>query len=166
MSTISWVLSPPLGLKDKALLKGFITGVFARGTSLIGLEKCNYPVLMRTRTDFEIKFSEVPRGNMIVPNTLEGSGEIITEHGHKPLLMLLYLERRFREEFPAHKRGVLSFCTADGKQFDYGQFSDLIRFGFEPRELRADTERLGLVSERIQPIRLAEIDAEIPNFYF
>jgi hypothetical protein len=122
---------------------------------------------MRTKTGFELTFSSLPCSNSIDPETLEGSGEIRMEHGHKPLLMLLYLQKWFREEFPKLRTDLLAFATDDGRPFQYRRFDDLkplvIELGLDTEAVRKDAEQLGLASKVIQ---FSEIETEVQDHYF
>ncbi len=83
-----------------------------------------------------------------------------------PLLMLIYLQQRFADDFSNVEKPLVAFCDEQGDTFDYERFDSLKplieRFGFSYDEVRADAERLGLVSELI---RLAEIDAEQEDLF-
>ncbi len=177
LGSLNWLLSPPSELPpgDINLFKGFVAGVFAKGAGLIGFEVARSEgsndllpsVLMRTDSGYELGVSTGLGENTIHPATLEGAGELRPEHGHKPLLMLVYLQQRFADDFSNVEKPLVAFCDEQGDTFDYERFDSLKplieRFGFSYDEVRADAERLGLVSELI---RLAEIDAEQEDHFF
>lgn len=112
---------------------------------------------MRTDSGYELGVSTGLGENTIHPATLEGAGELRPEHGHKPLLMLVYLQQRFADDFSNVEKPLVAFCDEQGDTFDYERFDSLKplieRFGFSYDEVRADAERLGLVSELIRPQR-------------
>ncbi|MCV6020566.1 hypothetical protein OFO93_29055, partial [Escherichia coli] len=105
---------------------------------------------MRTDSGYELGVSTGLGENTIHPATLEGAGELRPEHGHKPLLMLVYLQQRFADDFSNVEKPLVAFCDEQGDTFDYERFDSLKplieRFGFSYDEVRADAERLGLVS--------------------
>ncbi|WP_455692616.1 hypothetical protein, partial [Aeromonas sobria] len=104
----------------------------------------------------------------IHPDTLEGAGEIRFEHGHLPLLMLIYLQQQYANTFVGVGNAPwVTFCDEQGNPFEYSNFDSLVpfieRFGFSYDEVRKDAERLGLASELI---RLAGIETEQEDLFF
>lgn len=71
--------------------------------------------------------------------------------------MLVYLQQRFADDFSNVEKPLVAFCDEQGDTFDYERFDSLKplieRFGFSYDEVRADAERLGLVSELIRLAR-------------
>lgn len=177
LRSLNWLLSPPSELPpgDMNLLKGFVAGVFTKGANLIGFEVARSEgsndllpsVLMRTESGYELGVTSGHGENTIHPATLEGAGELIPAHGHKPLLMLIYLQQRFATEFSNVTKPLVTFCDDQGEIFKYECFDSLKplikRLDFSYDEFREDAERLGLVSKLI---RLADIDTEDEDYFF
>jgi len=174
--SLNWLLSVPHEIAEVGtrLVMHLIDEVFAKGADALGFEVVRHAgsddvlpcVLMKTDSGYVIGVDASLGENSIHPLTLEGAGEICPAHGHKPLLMLVYLQQRLRKYFPGASRPLVAFCDEQGNAFDYQRFDSLEpiikRLGFCYDEVRADAEKLGLVSELI---RLADIDAGQDYFF-
>lgn len=177
LGALNWLLSPPSELPpgDINLFKGFVAGIFAKGAGLIDFEVARNEdsndllpsVLMRTDSGYELGVSTCLGENTIHPATLEGAGELRPEYGHKPLLMLVYLQQRFADDFSNVNKPLVAFCDEQGDTFVYERFDSfkplIERFCFNYDAVRADAERLGLVSELI---RLSEITTAQDDHFF
>lgn len=181
-TTMSWMLHPP---KDKAsipLRKGFILGVF-RECAASGALEFSYGkavpddpdhdssgmlpnVLMDTGV-FTLKVEKSLDENVIDPDTLEGGGEITAAHGHKPLLMMLYLQKRWREELNVSEGDAIELCDSEANIFSFTRWDSLLpvleAFGFDENKVRQDAEAIGLVNKLV---RLDLIEDEAIEDYF
>ncbi|MFM5361623.1 hypothetical protein ACET98_11070 [Aeromonas veronii] len=172
--SINWLFTPPSG--GGQIYKGFILGTFVKAASLIGFtvkrdkssDEQLPSVLMHTDSGFELRVDRSLGENTIHPDTLEGAGEIRLEHGHLPLLTLIFLQQQYAMTFiGVGDAPWVSFCDEQGNPFEYSNFDSLVpvieRFGFSYDEVRKDAERLGLASELI---RLAGIETEQEDLFF
>lgn len=172
--SVNWLSNPPTG--GGQIYKGFLLGTFAKAADLIGFtverkdssDEQLPDVLMRTGSGFELRVDRSLGENTIHPDTLEGAGEIRFEHGHLPLLMLIYLQQQYANTFVGVGNAPwVTFCDEQGNPFEYSNFDSLVpfieRFGFSYDEVRRDAERLGLASELI---RLAGIETEQEDLFF
>lgn len=174
--SLNWLLSSPVSATEHALLRGFITGVFVDGASKLGFEVVREEgsqslmpdVLMRTSTGYELRVKSGASENTICPTILEGAGILTSADGHIPLLMLLYLQRRFEQEFfKDDEKRLVKLCDEEGELFVYDGFDSLegiiLAFGWNYDVVRKAAEGLSLVAERFQ---LENIECETENFYF
>jgi hypothetical protein len=174
--SLSWLLSSPVDASNHALLRGFIVGVFTDGASKLGFDvarekgsQSQLPdVLMRTNKGYELTVKSGASENTICPTMLEGAGTLTASDGYEPLLMFIYLQRRFEQEFfKDDEKRLVKICGEDGDLFIYDGFDSLegifFEFGWNYNEVREAAERLGLVAELF---RLDNIDCETEDSYF
>lgn len=177
--TINWLLEPAKDLASVPLRKGFLTSIFSQSASRLGYRFFTDPyeqpsddsgmlpnVLMHTGS-FTLKVASGLAENAINPITLEGGGEIRSEHGHKPLLMLLLLQKRWREEFNTSEGDAVELCDEQGELLDLSRWDSLAKVavdaGFDTDQVREDAEAIGLI---VPLIRLDKIDVDIDDCFF
>lgn len=174
--SLNWLLSSPVSAAENALLLAFISGVFADGASKLGFEVAREDgsqslmpdVLMRTSTGYELLVRSGASENTICPTMLEGAGTLTSADGHIPLLMLLYLQWRFEQEFfKDDEKRLVKFCGEEGDLFVYDGFDSLeeilLPFGWNCDLVRTAAEGLGLVAE---PFQLQNIECDTEDSYF
>jgi hypothetical protein len=174
---VNWLISPPQSMQQedaKKVLLGFVTGVFVKSSEGMGFKVKMKPseppipdVLMTADGGFELRVSVTPRENVLHPRTLEGAGEISLAHGHKPLLMMICLQERFRSEWTDEKEPLVTLCDEQGNTIEYNNFNSLEsvieRMGFDYDLVRKDAVALGLASEQII---WSEIQSDIEDCFF
>lgn len=174
-AALNWLLTPPAEAVPRAMFRGYLNEIFSQGALKLGFEigqtdpeQSLLPdVLMHVPGQFELRVEGSLRENTLHPATLEGAGELKALNGHKPLLMLLYLQQRLAQDFSLATNEGLAFCDEQGQTFRYEKFDSLEplieRFGFDAEQVRRDAEQLGLVAPII---RLAEIQTDAEDFFF
>ncbi|MDY6929408.1 MAG: hypothetical protein SWN10_20155 [Pseudomonadota bacterium] len=180
---INWLITTPRSIANKEgakrLLLAFITGVFYKNREKLGfsvkLKKTGKDesteimpeILMADDSGFELKVDSSLGENVLHPFTLEGAGEIKPENGHKPLLMLICLQERFRSEWPGADDSLVTLCDEQGNTVEYVNFSSLEpvieRMGFDYDAARADAVKLGLAEKQVD---WSSIQSEIEDCYF
>ena len=158
-STINWHISPPRALQGeeaKRLLLGFIIGVLGKsGKALgckVGVSTEDDPIeAITTESGFKLNVCSSNKENTLHPKTLEGAGEITNAHGHKPLLMMIHLQKRFHEEWESVSTELVNICDDQGSSIIYSEFSSLENviesMGFNYSEVRSDAAKLNLTTE-------------------
>lgn len=170
---INWLLSLPegLGASDKrSLVKGFITGVFARNP-LADSDRYGRDfgdgILMNTQAGFQLNLTSALGNNIINSETLEGAGEIVPGHGHLPLMMLIYLQSRFSHTFGETDQPLVSFCNEQGEILHFNRYGALDpvveAMGFDPGQVKDDAATLGLVCA---PVDWDSMASNIDDCYF
>ncbi|WP_024608567.1 hypothetical protein [Pseudoalteromonas sp. TAB23] len=158
-STINWHISPPTALQGeeaKRLLLGFIIGVLNKSGKALGCKvgantEDETTDAIATESGFKLKVCSSNKENTLHPKTLEGAGEITNAHGHKPLLMMIHLQKRFHDEWEDAGKPLVNICDEHGKSIIYKDFSSLEGvielMGFNYSEVRSDATKLKLATE-------------------
>ena len=172
--SLSWMVLPPsLNEDDKYLLRQILFETFAFGADQFGFgmsghcESGGLPSSLMDTGSFQLSVKSRTGENSIDPNLLEGAGELRFEHGHRPLLMILYLQKRLKESLPSTGESVVQLADSNGAEITFDRFSKLQpmieAMGFDFCEVRNDAIKLGLAEEIID---LSSISVPEENFYF
>ena len=173
--SLSWMVLPPrLNEDDKYLLRQILLETFKSGADKFGFdisghgeESGGLPSSLMNTGSFELSVKSRTGENSIDPNLLEGAGELRHEHGYKPLLMMLYLQKRLKENLPSTGESLLQMADSNGSEITFDRFNNLQplieKMGFDFGEVRKDAVKLGLAEEIID---LSSISVPDENFYF
>ena len=172
--SLSWMVLPPsLNEDDKYLLRQILFETFAFGADQFGFgmsghcESGGLPSSLMDTGSFQLSVKSRTGENSIDPNLLEGAGELRFEHGHRPLLMILYLQKRLKESLLSTGESVVQLADSNGAEITFDRFSKLQpmieAMGFDFCEVRNDAIKLGLAEEIID---LSSISVPEDNFYF
>jgi hypothetical protein len=178
MAEWSWLLFPPKDQSTIPLRKGFIRGVFVEAAKRLGfkhgedapnVEKNDadgyLPNVLMDTGAARIVVDRKMQVNEVNPDTLEGGGSFTAVAGHKPFLMLLYLQKRWREEFNTSEGDTIEICDGQLDLINFTNWESLQpfieRFEFDAPSMRVDAEALGLVVSMLDydAIGCTEMDA-------
>jgi len=178
MAEWSWLLHPPKDQSVIPLRKGFIRGVFVDAAKRLGFKHVQdapdvenndadgyLPNVLMDTGSARIVVDRKMQDNEVNPDTLEGGGSFTAAAGHRPLLVLLFLQKRWREEFNTSEGDTIEICDAQLDLFDFTNWDSLQPFieayQFDAPSMREDAVALGLVAPVLDydAIGCAEMDA-------
>lgn len=169
---VNWMIYSPEDFvpgERKVVLK-FIEGVFSEQSKALEFKiDMQHNVLMADTSGFELKVCPMNKENTLHPDTLNGAGEILQIHGHKPLLMLIYLKERFQQEWGdvATYLPEVVFCDEQAAIVSYYNFNSLERIieymEFDYDAVRRDAVKLGLATEQID---WSKVESDIEDCFF
>ncbi|MCB5162954.1 hypothetical protein [Marinomonas algarum] len=173
---INWLITPPrsLGINAKEALLSLIKSAFQEGQRLLTENEADASNDEEKSSDFlmdingfKLELCSSLKENTLDPSSCEGAGEFSHLDGHYPLLIFIYLEKRFREEWKDQDENVVSLCDEQGNIIYYRDFNSLepviADMGFDYDEVRNDAAKLGLTTTLVN---FSEVTSEIDDCFF
>lgn len=157
----SWLLHAPDKEHQTPRFKEVLAETFRQASLALGLTGDAGAVPAEADTDGilpEILFEDAQccitvcagqQNNAFDPSIFEGAGELSGQSGHRPLLVMLLLQRRIGKELGIDGDDVLNICDPDCELLTFTGWDSLLpfieTFGFNAEATRRDAVALGLV---------------------
>jgi len=161
IKSLNWELKPLISrlhlddfiaMTDDFNFHGYELGI--EKDALFSLKECTYKITSKLKQTL----------NNIHPDTLQGAGEITTNHGFLPILYLAVFNKRF-----VKRTSEIAFLFAD----ENGNEVKLLSY----KDLKTQLQRMEVYSEEVRPLletlgyvdkvyHLNEIDSDSTHSYF
>lgn len=173
---INWLITPPScwGKGAKEAFLSLVKSAFQDGQRLLTENEVDASNdeekssdLLIDMNGFKLELCSSLKENTLDPSSCEGAGEFSCLDGHYPLLIFIYLEKRFHEKWKDRDENVVSLCDEQGNIIFYRDFSSLepiiADMGFDYDEVRNDAAKLGLTTKLVN---FSEVKSEIDDCFF